>query len=63
LQPLIRERGDIETHVIADADHTIAVNPHETMPSDKTGLLAAHPESPTYFFILGDSPDQHAPTR
>jgi len=32
------------------------------MSFDKAGLLAAHAE-PTYFFILGDWPGQHAPTR
>jgi hypothetical protein len=62
LQSLIQERGDIGTHVIAYVDHTIVVDPHETMSFDKAGLLAAHAE-PTYFFILGDWPGQHAPTR
>lgn len=60
LQPSLQKRDDIEVHVIAAVDHTMAINPHETMSFDKTRLLSEHPESPSYFFLLGKWLSQHA---
>lgn len=59
LQPLMQKRDDIEVHVIAGVDHIMAINPHETMSFDKAALLSAHPESPAYFFILGNWLSRH----
>lgn len=60
LQSLMQSRHDIDVHVIADVDHTMTINPHETMSFDKAYMLSQHPESPTYFFILGNWLSQHA---
>lgn len=62
LQSLMQKRGDIEVHVVADVGHTMAFNPHETMSFDKTTMLNEHPESPAYFFILGNWLSRHKPS-
>ncbi|WP_266160132.1 alpha/beta hydrolase family protein [Dyella silvatica] len=63
LQSLMQSRHDIEVHVIADVDHTMTINPHETMSFDKAWMLSQHPESPAYFFILGNWLSKHAQTQ
>ena len=60
LQSLMQKRHDIEVHVIAGINHAMAINPHETMSFDKASLLSEHPESPAYFFILGNWLSRHA---
>lgn len=45
-------RSDIEVHVVPDADHTMAINPNETMSFDKAAILGEHPQAPSYFYLL-----------
>jgi pimeloyl-ACP methyl ester carboxylesterase len=59
LRSLMQSRHDIEVHVVAGVDHTMAINPHETMSFDKAWMLSQHPESPAYFFILGNWLSRH----
>jgi len=59
LHSLMQSRHDIEVHVVAGVDHTMAINPHETMSFDKAWMLSQHPESPAYFFILGNWLSRH----
>jgi hypothetical protein len=44
---------NIELHIIADADHDLALPERETMAYDKAAVRAAHPQAPAYFLILG----------
>ena len=60
LDRIAARRRDTEIRVIAGANHEMELGAKETMAFDKTTMLAAAPNAPTYFTVLASWLASHA---